>query len=65
MTVTAAQVRDLREKTGAGMMDAKGALTEANGDMDKAMEILRQRGMAIDLRLATTEQIEIGTVEQQ
>jgi elongation factor Ts len=46
MTVTAAQVRDLREKTGAGMMDAKNALTEAGGDMDKAMEILRQRGMA-------------------
>ena len=46
MTITAAQVRDLREKTGAGMMDAKSALTEADGDMEKAMEILRQRGMA-------------------
>jgi elongation factor Ts len=46
MSITAAQVRELREKTGAGMMDAKSALTEAGGDMDKAMEILRQRGMA-------------------
>jgi elongation factor Ts len=46
MTITAAQVRDLREKTGAGMMDAKSALVEAEGDMEKASEILRQRGMA-------------------
>lgn len=46
MTVTAQQVKELREKTGAGMMDAKKALVEADGDMEKAMEVLRQRGMA-------------------
>lgn len=42
-TITAALVGQLREKTGAGMMDAKKALTEADGDMDKAIQILRER----------------------
>ncbi len=46
MEITASQVKELREKTGAGMMDAKKALVEAGGDMDKASEILRQRGIA-------------------
>lgn len=46
MEITASQVKELREKTGAGMMDAKKALVEANGDMDKASEILRQKGIA-------------------
>ncbi|WP_067617143.1 translation elongation factor Ts [Alicyclobacillus acidiphilus] len=44
--VTAAMVKELREKTGAGMMDCKKALTEANGDMERAMEVLRERGLA-------------------
>ena len=44
--ITAAQVKELREKTGAGIMDAKKALTEAQGDMEKAMEVLRQKGIA-------------------
>jgi len=44
--VTAAQVKDLREKTGAGMMDCKKVLTETDGDMEKAMELLRERGIA-------------------
>ena len=44
--VTAAKVKELREKTGAGMMDAKKALTEAGGDMEAAMEELRKKGMA-------------------
>ncbi len=44
--ITAAKVKELREKTGAGMMDAKKALTEANGDMEAAMEELRKKGMA-------------------
>ncbi len=39
-------VKELRDKTGAGMMDAKKALVEANGDMDKAAELLRQKGIA-------------------
>ncbi len=46
MTFSAAQVKELREKTGAGMMDAKKALVENDGDMDKAMEYLRQKGIA-------------------
>ncbi len=46
MAITAAMVKELREKTGAGMMDAKKALTDANGDMDAAMEELRKKGMA-------------------
>ena len=44
--ITAAAVRELRERTGIGMMDCKKALTEADGDMDKAVELLRKKGMA-------------------
>jgi elongation factor Ts len=44
--ITAEQVKQLREKTGAGMMDCKTALTEAAGDMDKAVELLRKKGLA-------------------
>lgn len=46
MSITAAQVKELREKTGAGIMDAKKALIESDGDMEKAMEYLRQKGIA-------------------
>ena len=46
MAITAAQVKELREKTGAGMMDAKKALTENNGDMEAAVDWLRKKGMA-------------------
>ena len=44
--VTAALVKELREKTGAGMMDCKKVLTETDGDMEKAIELLRERGIA-------------------
>ncbi len=44
--ITASSVKDLREKTGVGMMDCKKALTEAGGDMDKACDLLRQKGLA-------------------
>ena len=44
--ITAQSVKELREKTGAGMMDCKKALTEAQGDMEKAIEILREKGLA-------------------
>ena len=44
--VTASQVKDLREKSGAGMMDCKKVLTETDGDMEKAIELLRERGIA-------------------
>ncbi len=46
MNITAQMVKELRDKTGAGMMDAKKALVEADGDMEKASEILRQKGIA-------------------
>ena len=44
--ITAALVRDLREKTGAGMMDCKKALVEANGDMEAAIDWLRKKGLS-------------------
>ncbi|MBM7067849.1 translation elongation factor Ts [Actibacterium sp. 188UL27-1] len=46
MAITAAQVKELREKSGAGMMDAKKALTETDGDMEAAMDWLRTKGLA-------------------
>ncbi|MEE4346531.1 MAG: translation elongation factor Ts [Paracoccaceae bacterium] len=46
MAITAALVKDLRERTGAGMMDAKKALTETNGDMEAAIDWLRTKGLA-------------------
>jgi elongation factor Ts len=46
MTVTADKVKELREKTNAGMMDCKKALSESGGDMEKAIDILRQKGLA-------------------
>ena len=46
MAITAQMVKELREKTGAGMMDCKKALTETNGDMEKAIDWLREKGIA-------------------
>lgn len=46
MAITAAMVKELRELTGAGMMECKKALTEAEGDLDKAVDVLRTRGLA-------------------
>ena len=45
-TISANAVKDLREKTGAGMMDAKKALEEAGGDFEKAVDILRKKGLS-------------------
>jgi len=50
MEISAAWVRELREKTGAGMMDCKKALLESAGDMEKAVDYLRQKGLALALR---------------
>ncbi|MEI7812782.1 MAG: translation elongation factor Ts [Ignavibacteria bacterium] len=50
--ISAEQVRILREKTGAGMMDCKKALTEANGDFEKAIELLRKKGAAVAAKRA-------------
>jgi len=44
--ITASMVKELRERTGAGMMDCKKALTECNGDMEKAIDYLREKGLA-------------------
>ena len=44
--ISAGMVKELREKTGAGMMDCKNALSEVNGDMEKAVEFLRKKGLA-------------------
>ncbi len=46
MAITADMVKQLRDKTGAGMMDCKAALAEAGGDLDKAVDILRKKGVA-------------------
>ena len=46
MAITAEQVKQLRDKTGAGMMECKAALAEANGDMEEATTLLRKRGLA-------------------
>ncbi len=52
MAITAQQVKELRDKTGAGMMDCKKALTEANGDFEKAIEILRKKGASVAAKRA-------------
>src|SRR5829696_5914695 len=54
-TITADAVRDLRERTGAGMMDCKRALEEAGGDVDKAIALLRERGLAAAAKKAGRE----------
>ncbi len=46
MTITAGMVKDLRDKTGAGMMDCKGALAETKGDIEAAIDLLRKKGLA-------------------
>ena len=53
MSITAEVVRQLREETGAGMMDCKNALVEAQGDMEKARELLRKKGLAAAARKAS------------
>lgn len=50
--ISAELVKNLREKTGAGMMECKKALTESNGDIEKAVDLLRQKGLATALKKA-------------
>ena len=63
MAITAEQVKQLRDKTGAGMMECKAALTEANGNEEEAVTILRKRGLAQAAKRAgrATAQGTIGT----
>jgi len=53
--ITAADVSKLRQMTGAGMMDCKKALVEANGDFERAKELIRERGLAIANKRADRE----------
>ena len=55
MEISAVMVKELRERTGAGMMECKSALSEAQGDMDKAVEILRKKGVAKAEKKASRE----------
>ena len=59
MAISAKLVKELREKTGAGMMDCKKALTETDGDIDKAIDYLRENGIA-----KGKEATEAGTTEE-
>jgi elongation factor Ts len=63
MAITAAQVKTLREKTGAGMMECKAALTETGGHMDEAVTVLRKRGLALAAKRAgrNTSQGAVGS----
>ena len=63
MAITAEQVKQLRDKTGAGMMECKAALTEANGNVEEAITLLRKRGLAQAAKRAgrATAQGTIGT----
>jgi elongation factor Ts len=60
--INAAMVKQLREKTGAGMMDCKSALTEVGGDMEKAIEFLRKKGLATAQKRAGRAMTE-GTIQ--
>jgi hypothetical protein len=60
MAITAAQIKELREITGIGMMECKKALEETNGDMDQAIELLRKRGLAKAAKKADRETFEGG-----
>jgi elongation factor Ts len=55
MNITADDIKVLREQTGVGLMDCKRALTEAKGDSEKAMDILRQKGLAMATKKASRE----------
>jgi elongation factor Ts len=55
MSIKAADVKALRDQTGAGMMDCKKALTEANGDFEKAIEVLRKKGQKLSAKRADRE----------
>ncbi|HEX4351578.1 MAG TPA: translation elongation factor Ts [Polyangiales bacterium] len=62
MEVTATMIKDLRERTGAGMADCKKALTEVSGDMDKAIDYLRAKGLAKAAKKAGREATEGSVV---
>ncbi|MBQ6928793.1 MAG: translation elongation factor Ts, partial [Oscillospiraceae bacterium] len=68
MAFTAKDVKDLRERTGCGMMDCKKALTESNGDFEKAIEYLREKGLAAATKKAgriAAEGMVFATVDKE
>lgn len=68
MAFTASDVKTLRERTGCGMMDCKKALTEADGDMEKAIEVLREKGLAAVAKKAgriAAEGIVVSVVDKE
>lgn len=62
MKITSQMVKDLRDQTAAGMMDCKKALNETDGDMEKAVDLLRQKGLSVAAKRAGRETSE-GTIE--
>jgi elongation factor Ts len=62
VNITSQMVKELREKTNAGMMDCKKALTDTDGDMEKAVDLLRQKGLAVAAKRAGKETRE-GVIE--
>lgn len=62
MAITSKMVKELRDKTAAGMMDCKKALTETDGDLEKAVDLLRQKGLAVAAKRAGRETSE-GTIQ--
>ena len=60
MAVTMADITKLRKMTGAGMMDCKNALTEAEGDFDKAMEIIRKKGQLLLLSVQNVKLLKVA-----
>ena len=62
MKITSQMVKELRDKTNAGMMDCKKALTETQGDMEKAVDLLRQKGLAVAQKRASRATSE-GTIQ--
>lgn len=59
MAITAAMVKELRDSTGAGMMDAKKALTENDGDMEAAVDWLRTKGLAKAAKNPVVQQLKV------
>ena len=64
MAVTAAMVKELRETTGAGMMDCKKALAATDGDMEKAVEFLREKDLQVQLRRLDVLQLRVSLILQ-
>jgi len=64
-TITASLVNELRKKTGAGMMDCKNALVEANGDMEVAVDLLRKKGQKVAAKRGDREASEGLVIAKQ